>query len=97
MSQLISNSFTSYDLTDEEALQGSIFTTLQLEVLHNQLATYAEEKIALDFDPEHSEKFLQIEAALNANIKLLNYLIDASNASLEIITTKNTNPAQGEI
>ena len=91
MSKLIPNSFTAYDLTDDEVLQGSIFNTLQLQVLHNHLASYAEEKIALDYDPSNKERFLQDEASLKAKIEILNYLIEASQASLDVITNK-TNP-----
>ena len=85
------NSFTSYDLTDKEVLQGSIFTELQLQVLQNHLASYAEEKIALDYDPTKHEQFLQDEASLKAKIELLTYLIETSSASLDILTTQHTN------
>jgi len=90
MAELTPNSFTSYKLTDDELLQGSILNTLQLQVMNNHLASYAEEKIALDFTPDDIEGFLQKEAALNANIKLLNYLIELSASSLDLITNKNT-------
>ena len=78
--KLIPNSFTSYDLTDEEVIEGSIFTSNQTKVMHNLLSTYAEEKITLDYDPDHKEKFLQDEASLKSKIELLNYLLDNSNA-----------------
>ena len=85
MSKLIPNSFTSYDLTPDEQLQGSILNTLQLQVIHNHLADYAEQKIALGYDPEHSLLFLQDEASLAGKIDILNYLIDASEAALDAL------------
>lgn len=85
MSKLIPNSFTSYELTPQEQLQGSILNTLQLQVLHNHLADIAEEKLALDYNPEHPLLYAQTEAALNGNIKFINYLIDASEAALDAL------------
>jgi len=78
--QLAPNSFTSYVMSDQDVIEGSIFTVLQTQVLHNLRSTYAESKIALDYDPEHKEKFLQDEASLKAKIDLLTYLLDNSEA-----------------
>lgn len=88
--ELTPNSFTSYELADEAVLQGSIFNELQLQVLHNHLASYAEQKIALDYDPEHPLIFAQNEASVKAKIELITYLIDTSKASLEILTEQTT-------
>ena len=85
MSKLIPNSFTSYYLTPQEQLQGSIFNTIQLQVLHNHLADYAEQKMALKYDPEHPLLFLQDEADLAGKIEIINYLIEASQASLDAL------------
>lgn len=90
MSKLIPNSFTSYDLTPEELLQGSILNTIQLQVLHNHLADYAEQKIALNYDPEHPLIFAQDEASLAGKIDILNYLIEASEASLDALNPTTT-------
>ena len=90
MSQLQPNSFTSYELTDQEQLEGTIFTILQLQSLHNLLSSYAEEKIALDYDPEHPILFMQNEASLKAKIEVLTYIIEVSNASQDILDVRNT-------
>lgn len=89
--KLKANSFTSYDLSDEEVLQGSIFTNLQLQVLQNHLSSYAEEKVNLEYDPEHHDEFIRAEARLKASVELLTYLMETSEASLEIITDQTTN------
>jgi len=80
MTALAPNSFTSYILTDEEMINGSIFTSLQSQVLHNLMSVYAEEKIALDYDPDNERQFLQNEASLKSKIELLTYLLDNSKA-----------------
>jgi len=81
MAELVPNSFTTYALTEHDVLEGSIYTTLQLQVLQNTLAAYAEEKIALDYDSEHPLLFAQNEASLKAKIELLTYMIEASKVS----------------
>ena len=75
---MIVNSFTSYELTDKEALQSSVFTFLQLQNLQNQLAACAEEKLNLEFDTEHPNEFVQQEAYKRGQIELLKFLIDSS-------------------
>jgi len=85
MSEMIPNTFTSYNLSEQEELQGSIFTSLQLQVLQNALASVAEEKINLEYDPKHPEVFLQKEAGLQGQLATYNYLIDKSLASVEEI------------
>jgi len=90
MATLKPNSFTSYELTEDEELQASILTTLQLQLMNNHLAVSAEEKINLDFTPKDVEGFLQKEAALNATIKILTYIIELSESSLNTVINKNT-------
>ena len=90
MSKILSNSFTSYELTEEQVLQGSIFNVLQKQVLQNHLATFAEEKLALDYTPEAKDQFLQKEAYLKAKIDLVRYLLDSSTMSEELLSNKIT-------
>lgn len=96
MPNLKPNSFTSYELSPEEELESTIFSDLQLSHLHNLLSSYAEEKIALDYDPEHSILFMQQEADLKAKIEVLGYIIDLSNTS-RILMQERNNPAPAEI
>lgn len=90
MSKILSNSFTSYELTEEQVLQGSVFNVLQKQVLQNHLATFAEEKLALDYTPEAKDQFLQKEAYLKAKIDLVRYLLDSSTMSEELLSNKIT-------
>lgn len=92
MSNLQINSFTSYDLSDRQILEGSVFSPEQLMVLQNHLADYAEQKISLDFDPKNSEQFLQDEASLKGKIEFLQYLISNSAASIEALQALAENP-----
>jgi len=91
MAYLIANEFACYDMTEEEALQGSILTITQKQVIQNLLAKAAEEKIHLEFDVKNPSKFIQEEASLKGQIDILNYLLDASAASQEIITNQEDN------
>jgi len=83
MDTIIPNSFTAYVLTDEEVLQGGVFTSLQKQVLHNHLATEAENRLRLELNPEKVQEFIQAEAELKGKIQLLQYLLDVSDASEE--------------
>jgi len=83
MSRIIPNSFTSYELTEKEELQGSIFNTSQLEVLQNTQANVATEKLNLELDPEHPTDFIQQEAYKKGQLDLITNMIDKSIVSAE--------------
>lgn len=78
MSHLTLNSFSSYHLTDDETTLGSVLTLTQKQVLQNQLATCAEEKLALVFDTEKPQEFVQQEAFKRGQIEMLSYILDCS-------------------
>ena len=86
MSVQIINTFSTFDLSDKEAIQSAIFTTLQLQNLQNQLANAAESRLALNFDANNPSEFLQQEAFLKGQIELLKFLIDSSAMATEELT-----------
>jgi hypothetical protein len=67
--------FTSWILTPQETLQGSILTITQKQCIQNQIAELATKRINLSFDPEHVLKFTQEEAELKGQILALQYLL----------------------
>lgn len=91
MAHLIANEFACYDLTEEEALQGSILTLTQQHVIQNLLAKAAEEKIHLEFDIDSPSKFIQQEASLQGQMAILNYMLEASVTSQELIANQDNN------
>jgi hypothetical protein len=92
MAEIIPNQFTSYSLTQDEELQGSIFSLLQTYVLQNELSICAMEKNALEFNPSDPIAFAQQEAALKGKIELLTYLLDKSVASNNILNNPHYDP-----
>lgn len=82
------NSFTTYDLTDDEVIGGSTLTTVQEAVLQNKKAEIAEQRLNLVFDPLNPQDFVQQEAFLKGQIEILGYLIDLSNSYKNPITIK---------
>ena len=65
MAQLNPNPpFTSWSLTSQEILQGSILQTLQKQCIQNQISSYAMERLALDIDPSNVLGAVQAEAAI---------------------------------
>lgn len=85
MAHLIENSFAKFSLTDQEELQGSVFTITQLQYLQNQLSNVAEEKLALSYDVSEPLKFAQEEAYKRGQVDMLQYLIANSEASAELL------------
>lgn len=81
--QLLPNTFTLYSFTSEEEIIANTFSEIQLARLRNELALVAQEKVNLKYDPEHPMQFLQQEAELQGKMGVLNYLIQAHEASVD--------------
>ncbi len=87
MANLIPNDFSSYYLTEQEELEGSILTITQKQVIQNYLAAAASEKIGLEYDPEVKERFVQQEASLKGQIDAYRFILAASDAAEESLTS----------
>ena len=72
------SSFSRYVMSDKEALEGAVLTSLQKASIQNQLAAVAEEKIYLEYDVSTPETFMQQEAYKRGQLDILRYLLDAS-------------------
>lgn len=83
MSHLIPNSFSTYEMTDDEYLQGSLLTIAQQQVIQNQIAQLAEAQLALDYDPEHPEIFNREYAHKKGEIAALKYLLSLHASAVE--------------
>ena len=88
---LTPNSFSSYHLSEDDALEGSILTTLQKQVIHNLLVARAEEKLSLEFTPDDVATYTQREASLAGEIAAYRALIANSEFAEE---TKNPTQPQ---
>lgn len=89
MSIQITNTFTSYELDDSEALHGAVFTELQKMHIQNALSSAAEEKLALVLDPLNPIKYAQEEASLAGQIQILRHLLDSSLVAEEQLASMN--------
>jgi hypothetical protein len=72
------NRFQSWVLTPEEFITGGILSSLQKQVIQNQIAQVATQKINLVFDPLNFQRFIQEEAGLAGQIAALDYLLTLS-------------------
>jgi len=72
------NQFQSWTLSPEEFLQGGILTSLQKQVIQNQIASVATQKINLSFTPSQPLEYAQQEAHLRGQIDALSYLLTLS-------------------
>lgn len=83
MAHLIDNSFSSYELTDEEFIEGSILSIAQKQVIQNQIVMFAEQKLDIRYDPNNPILFAQQEAEKKGAIDALKFLISTSSTSEE--------------
>ena len=81
MATLISNSFSSYEMTEEEQLQAALLTLQQVQNIKSQIAILAEQKINLVPDSQDFVNYMQEEANLRGQITSLQYLLDCSEAA----------------
>jgi len=91
MAHLIANSFSSYELEENEVLQGSILTELQKQVLQNQLSAVAEERLRLDYDVKEPLSFVQQEAYKKGQIELLTFILESSESAEYVLHNPDHN------
>ena len=87
MATIVPNVFTSYVLTEQEQIEGSILTIAQKEVIQNRLSDTAAEKLALPFDPSNPMEFAQEEAYKRGHIDALQFILDVSEAAVAAKTS----------
>lgn len=73
--------FTAYDFTEEESKEAVNFNSLQRAYLQTLLATSAEKKVALTFDPKNAQEHIQIEAELHGEMNILSWLLGISSVT----------------
>lgn len=76
MSTPIPTIFQKWDLSTEEQIQATQWTTLQKQFIQTEIAVAAEEKVSLKFDPQNPMLFAQQEAELHGKIGILTYLLE---------------------
>lgn len=94
MAHLVDNTFSSYFLTEDEETEGSILSITQRQLLQNDLATCAEEKLRLEFDPAEPQLFIQQEAFKKGQIELIQYMLDRSESAIESRAQPQQEPNQ---
>jgi hypothetical protein len=83
MAELIVNPFAEWQLNEEEERQGSMLTITQTQVIQNQVARLASEKLLLQPDPNDIANYYQKEAYIRGQIDSLQYLLDVSSSLQE--------------
>ena len=85
------NSFQSWILTENETIQGCVLTNLNTQVIQNQIAAYAQERLNLELDMTNPQRFVQQEADLKGKISALRYLLDLSESAQKQIVAPEDN------
>lgn len=81
MAKISVGTFTHWELTNQEVLAGSILTTDQKNLLQNELAQIAEQKLAIEFDSKDPTKFAQNEAFLSGQMSIIRVMLIRSDES----------------
>jgi hypothetical protein len=82
--------YTKYTLSDEEFLDGTIFTELQLAVLVTERTLIAERKVSLPYLPDNPFKYATEQEYCRGQIEILTFLIDrAEQSKLRIIASNS--------
>ena len=92
------NAFTSWELSQVEEEQGSIFTTDQIHVLRNRLSVLAEDKLRIQFDPQNPQEYMQQEAYKRGQLEEIESLLFTSEAAEQMILERieAANPSQSQ-
>lgn len=81
MVQPIANTFTSYELSEREAVAGATLSPLTIAVIQNKRSTLAEYKLNLIFDPKEVEQYQQQVAYLQGKLDILYELLEDSKSA----------------
>jgi len=84
MATMIPNSFTSFDLTEDELKEGQKLTALQKQVIQNSRASIAEGILALKMDPSNQLEFVQNEAYLKGQLESYMHILICSESAEDI-------------
>lgn len=94
MSKIIPGTFTRYELTEVEMLNGTILNEMQLQRLRNHLADIADQILLLEFDSESPKKFMQDDAHLKGQLGFIRFLIDSSEEATKALQELSFRSAQ---
>jgi len=75
------NTFSSYNLTQEEEKSGSQLSSLNVAMVQNLRSSIAEEKLNLVFTPNDVLSFTQQEAYLKGQLDILSFLLNQNEDS----------------
>lgn len=81
MANLTIGTFTHWNLSSAEILQGSILSSQQKQVLQNELAQIAEQIVNLEFDASNPVAFAQNDAHLKGQMSIIRFLLLRSDES----------------
>lgn len=89
MATLIPSAFSRYSLTEREELEGQVLSFNQKAVIQNHLADIVQEKLDYPFDPLNPQNYVQKEAELQGQMKILQMLLSVSEDSEEKLRAIN--------
>lgn len=77
------NQLLSYELTDEETIQGQILNDYQRAMIQNQVFMVANEILALQYEPLNPHMFGLAQAHKQGQLEALRYQLTSSEFAIE--------------
>lgn len=81
MANITVGTFTHWNLSTQEVLQGSVLNQSQKQLLQNELATIGEQIVNLEYNPDRPLEFVQNDAHLKGQMAVIRYMLMRSDES----------------
>ena len=91
MAVLQPSQFCRYEMTEQEVLQGSCLTSLQVCCIQNQISDLATRRLNLSLDPKNPDDFVQQEAWIKGQIDALQHILNTSEAAIQQLNLNTLN------
>jgi len=78
MAYLIDNDYSSYILTEDEEIQGTLLTIAQKQVIQNEISIIATKLLDMVLDPAEPQKFIQEQSYIKGQLDALRYRLTMS-------------------
>lgn len=87
MSKITLSSFTQFAQTEQEQLSATSLTTETKQFIQTEYSKIAEQRLALEPDPNNYSAFIQQDAFLKGQMQFARWLLDCATETESILAT----------
>ena len=92
MAKLIPGSFSRWELTEQEQVEGCLLNQMQIQNLQNRAAAVADQILALIFGPQNPQDFIQQDSFLKGQLEFVRWQLASDIEIREALRTQAQNP-----